>query len=73
MIISSWEVQKSGSSAEKNLDPTVLPVGMMATADSILCARSSAYAESYNRRAKEGLLGVKEKLTVGVGDKHESK
>jgi len=39
-----------------NFDPLVLPVGIKATDDPILNARSAAYAESYRRRAREHLL-----------------
>ncbi len=38
-----------------NFDPLVLPPGVMASSDPILRARSSAYAESYRRRAREQL------------------
>jgi catalase len=40
-----------------NFDPLVLPIGITATNDPILNARSAAYAESYRRRAREHLLG----------------
>ncbi len=45
-----------------NFDPLILPLGMQASADPILRARSAAYAESYRRRAREQLLNT----TVGA-------
>ncbi|MGY6555404.1 MAG: catalase family peroxidase [Wenzhouxiangella sp.] len=38
---------------ELRFDPLILPRGVAATADPILRARSSAYAESFRRRARE--------------------
>ncbi len=41
---------------ELRFDPLILPRGVIATADPILRARSSAYAESFRRRARETAL-----------------
>jgi len=59
LVITSSEAQNTGLCAQKNFDPLVLPEGIEATEDPILRARSSAYSESYRRRARETLLGTK--------------
>ena len=56
VVISSVQPQQGGACDGINFDPLVLPAGMEATADPILNARGSAYAESYRRRAREILL-----------------
>lgn len=45
---------------ELRFDPLILPRGVAATADPILRARSSAYAESFRRRAREVAAGAAE-------------
>lgn len=56
LVINSVQAQQGGACNTINYDPLVLPNGMKATADPILNARGSAYAESYRRRAREVLL-----------------
>ena len=56
VVIHSVQPQQGGACDGINFDPLVLPAGMQATADPILNARGSAYAESYRRRAREILL-----------------
>lgn len=56
VVISAVHAQSGGACDGINFDPLVLPSGMAATADPILNARGSAYAESYRRRAREILL-----------------
>lgn len=56
VVITSVQPQQGGACDGINFDPLVLPAGMQATADPILNARGSAYAESYRRRAREILL-----------------
>lgn len=56
LVISAVHAQNGGACDGINFDPLVLPRGMQATADPILNARGSAYAESYRRRAREILL-----------------
>lgn len=62
LVITSSEVQKTGLCAQENFDPLVLPEGIEATDDPILRARSSAYSESYRRRARETLFATKPTL-----------
>lgn len=66
LVVTNWESQETGKCSQMNFDPLVLPNGIEATADPILRARGSAYAESYRRRAKEILLG--KAATVGKGE-----
>lgn len=56
VVISAVHAQRGGACDGINFDPLVLPSGIAATADPILNARGSAYAESYRRRAREILL-----------------
>lgn len=56
LVINAVQPQQGGACDGINFDPLVLPAGMEATADPILNARGSAYAESYRRRAREVLL-----------------
>lgn len=72
LVITNWEAQKTGQCAQENFDPLVLPYGIEATEDPILRARSSAYAESYRRRAKETLLNS-HIISVIEGDNNASK
>lgn len=58
IVINSTSAQLEGGCHAINFDPLVLPTGIEATADPILRARSSAYAESYRRRATEQLTGA---------------
>lgn len=58
IVIEQSSSQLEGQCNNRNFDPLVLPNGIQPTADPILRARSSAYAESYRRRAKEVLLGT---------------
>ncbi|MFT6269177.1 MAG: catalase [Alphaproteobacteria bacterium] len=60
LSIQQYSVQDGGECANINFDPLVLPKGIKPSADPILRARSSAYAESFRRRAKEVLLGENE-------------
>lgn len=55
--IERMTAQVDGACNAINFDPLVLPAGLAATADPILRARSSAYAESYKRRAQEHAFG----------------
>jgi catalase len=57
--IEQYSAQTGGGCEHINFDPLVLPNGIKASADPILRARASAYAESFRRRAKEVLLGDK--------------
>ena len=50
--------QAGGACDGMNIDPTVLPTGIAPSADPILAARASAYAESFRRRARETLTGA---------------
>lgn len=59
VVINAVQPQQGGACDGINFDPLVLPEGMQATADPILNARGSAYAESYRRRAREILLEQK--------------
>lgn len=54
VIIERAEAQLGGACQDVNFDPLVLPNGIQASADPILRARSSAYAESFRRRTREG-------------------
>lgn len=54
VIIERAEAQLGGACQDVNFDPLVLPRGIRASADPILRARSSAYAESFRRRTREG-------------------
>ena len=47
------EPQASGPCRDLNFDPLILPVGIAASADPILRARSAAYSVSFNRRERE--------------------
>lgn len=58
IVINNTTAQLEGGCHAINFDPLVLPTGIEATADPILRARSSAYAESYRRRATEQLTGA---------------
>jgi catalase len=58
--IQQYTAQTVGECANINFDPLVLPKGVEATADPILRARGSVYAESFRRRALEVLLGENE-------------
>ncbi|WP_213994627.1 catalase family peroxidase [Arsukibacterium sp.] len=60
LVLTGTTPQLEGDCHAINFDPLVLPVGVKATADPILRARSAAYAESYRRRAKEQLQGALE-------------
>ncbi|HEC73441.1 MAG TPA: catalase family peroxidase [Methylophaga aminisulfidivorans] len=60
LLITDATPQKNSICNEINFDPLVLPTGIEASQDKILGARSSAYAESYRRRAKEHLLRLSE-------------
>jgi catalase len=53
LVLASVQAQDSGPCRDVNYDPTVLPDGMQASADPLLAARSSAYADSYLRRTSE--------------------
>lgn len=55
LLIREAAAEANGQCKDINFDPLVLPRGMAATNDPILRARSSAYAESYRRRARESL------------------
>ncbi len=63
VLIRAVHEQKGGACDGINFDPLVLPAGMQATADPILNARGSAYAESYRRRARESFI---ESQTAGA-------
>lgn len=56
LVITSLDRNPNAQCQSINFDPLTLPSGIIATEDSILRARSAAYAESYRRRAKEKLL-----------------
>ena len=43
----------SGPCRDLNFDPLILPVGIAASDDPILHARSAAYSVSFNRRERE--------------------
>ena len=58
IVLTGTSAQLDGRCHAINFDPLVLPSGIEATADPILRARSSAYAESYRRRATEQLTGA---------------
>lgn len=60
VVVNAVQAQQGGACDGINFDPLVLPDGMQATADPILNARGSAYAESYRRRAREKLLDQNE-------------
>lgn len=47
------EPQASGPCRDLNFDPLILPVGIAASDDPILRARSAAYSVSFNRRERE--------------------
>ena len=51
--ITGASAQEGGACNGINFDPLVLPVGIEASDDPILAARSAAYAESLHRRARE--------------------
>lgn len=53
IVLRSAAPQDGGSCDGINFDPLVLPDGIAPSKDPILHARSSAYAESYRRRARE--------------------
>lgn len=59
VVISGMQPQAEHACNGLVFDPLILPEGMAATQDPILHARSSAYAESYRRRAREVLLDKK--------------
>lgn len=47
------EAQATGPCRDVNFDPLILPVGIAASADPVLHARSAAYSVSFNRRERE--------------------
>ncbi|MGE4366580.1 catalase family peroxidase [Thermomonas sp.] len=55
--IDAMQPQASGACRDVNFDPTVLPAGIAPSADPVLAARASVYAQSYNRREREIALG----------------
>jgi len=55
--------QASGPCRDVNFDPLILPVGIAASNDPILAARSATYAHSFNRRQRETALGIKTEAT----------
>ncbi|WP_165323263.1 catalase family peroxidase [Rhizorhabdus phycosphaerae] len=57
LSITAMRPQAGGACNGLTFDPLVLPDGIAASDDPILRARSSAYAESYRRRARETALG----------------
>ncbi|PWB30742.1 catalase [Pseudomonas sp. SDI] len=53
LVIEQVETKEQGACRDLNFDPLILPSGIEPSADPILAARSSAYAESFNRRSRE--------------------
>lgn len=53
IVISGSESQIDGTCRDINFDPLVLPDGIAPSDDPLLAARSSAYADSFNRRTSE--------------------
>lgn len=53
LVLTGTEAQQSGACRDINYDPTVLPHGIAISDDSLLPARSAAYATSYLRRTSE--------------------
>ncbi len=58
LLITDAAPQQNGICNDISFDPLILPTGIEPSQDKILRARSSAYSESYRRRAKEHLLGL---------------
>lgn len=55
LVIDQVDGKEQGACRDLNFDPLILPQGIEPSADPILSARSSAYAESFNRRSRETL------------------
>ena len=53
LTLAHAEPQASGPCRDLNFDPLILPVGIAASDDPILHARSAAYSVSFNRRERE--------------------
>ncbi|MBO1077291.1 catalase family peroxidase (plasmid) [Roseomonas marmotae] len=53
LMVRALQEEADGPCRDVNYDPTVLPSGMITSADPFPAARSSAYALSYRRRAAE--------------------
>ncbi|MET0281684.1 MAG: catalase family peroxidase [Steroidobacteraceae bacterium] len=53
LVISSTAAQATGECRDINFDPLVLPQGVAPSSDPVLLARSTVYAESFNRREME--------------------
>ncbi|MDD0973449.1 catalase family peroxidase [Pseudomonas fontis] len=53
LVIDQVYAKEAGACRDLNFDPLILPGGIEPSADPILAARSSAYAESFNRRSRE--------------------
>ncbi|MBV6286909.1 catalase family peroxidase [Pseudomonas aegrilactucae] len=54
LVIEQVDAPEQGACRDLNFDPLILPDGIQASDDPILAARSSAYAESFKRRSREG-------------------
>ena len=53
LVIDQVDAAEQGACRDLNFDPLILPSGIQPSADPILAARSAAYSESFNRRARE--------------------
>ena len=53
LTVQQIEAERDGPCRDINFDPTVLPTGIRTSDDPFPAARSSAYAESYDRRTAE--------------------
>ncbi|ROL72623.1 catalase family peroxidase [Pseudomonas vranovensis] len=53
LVIDQVDAAEQGACRDLNFDPLILPSGIRPSADPILAARSAAYSESFNRRARE--------------------
>ena len=54
LVLDHVDPPEQGACRDLNFDPLILPRGIEASNDPILAARSAAYAESFNRRSREG-------------------
>jgi catalase len=52
-VLENTQPQDNGECRDINYDPLILPSGIEGSDDSLLAARSAAYASSYLRRTSE--------------------
>ncbi|MFF1278044.1 catalase family peroxidase [Streptomyces marokkonensis] len=55
LTLTSARTEAAGEGRDINFDPTVVPRGITPSSDPLLSARSAVYAQSFTRRAGEGI------------------